>query len=134
MAGLLDQHQLIGDLLALSVARDLADYFVDRVDNVLQTNGSAHWQVCRPAYLGSLCPKNSAVRKQPTHLLVCLQDVLNTEYGGMSETLTVMSTITGQRSYLRHALRLPILVASKEGNRYCTTARLGMLTQDCTAV
>ena len=27
-----------------------------------------------------------------------------TEYGGMSETLTVMSTFTGQASYLRHAV------------------------------
>ena len=45
MAGLLDQHQMMGDTLALSVARDMADYFVDRVHNVLQTKGYAHWQV-----------------------------------------------------------------------------------------
>ena len=34
----------------------------------------------------------------------------------MSETLTVMSTITGQNSYLRRVLRLPVL-GWKESNR-----------------
>jgi hypothetical protein len=46
MAGLADQHQLVGDTLALSMARDLADYFSDRIDSVLRAKGYAHWQVC----------------------------------------------------------------------------------------
>ena len=49
MAGLVDQHQLVGDTLALSMARDLADYFCDRIDSVLRAKGYAHWQV-------SVCP------------------------------------------------------------------------------
>ncbi len=62
MAGLLDQHHLVGDTLALSIVRDLADYFVDRIDSVLQTKGYAHWQVCSPAVIGYDSLDSSAAR------------------------------------------------------------------------
>ena len=62
MAGLVDQHQLAGDTLALSMARDLADYFVDRIDSVLKAKGYAHWQVCSPMAVLRFSPGSSPVR------------------------------------------------------------------------
>lgn len=49
LAGLVDQYQLSGDErahreLALSMARDLADYFVQRIHDVIAEKGAAHWQ------------------------------------------------------------------------------------------
>ena len=49
MAGLVHQYQLTDNDLALSMARDMADYFVDRIDGVIAAKGPAHWQVTRPA-------------------------------------------------------------------------------------
>ena len=105
MAGLVDQHQLVGDTLALSIARDVADYFLDRIDAVLRAKGYAHWQVpgCCSAAV------RSTVFHSVSRLLIIprfLQAILETEFGGMSETLTVLSTITGHPSYLRRGTLL----------------------------
>lgn len=45
----MDHYQLSGEerehrVLALSMARDLADYFVLRIDGVIADKGAAHWQ------------------------------------------------------------------------------------------
>lgn len=57
----MDQFQLSADErehrdLALSIARDLADYFVLRIDGVIAEKGADHWQASRPRQLVSLQP------------------------------------------------------------------------------
>lgn len=45
LAGLLDQYLLLNNKLALRVAQQLGDFFVERIDGIIITKGDAHWQV-----------------------------------------------------------------------------------------
>lgn len=74
MAGLLDQHQLAGNDLALGIALDMADYFLERVNDVIRVNGTARWH-----------------------------ETLETEFGGMQEVLTNIHALTNEDKYLKLA-------------------------------
>jgi uncharacterized protein len=72
MAGLIDQHELAGDTLALQVAAGLGDWVGWRVSRLTATH---------------------------------MQKVLEIEYGGLPESLTNLSRLTGDPRYLRTAER-----------------------------
>ncbi|XP_078442990.1 uncharacterized protein LOC144712614 [Wolffia australiana] len=71
MAGLLDQYSLAGNSRALQMAIRMADYFGNRVKNVIQTYSiERHW------------------------------NIMNEETGGMNDVLYNLYSITGERKHL----------------------------------
>jgi len=72
MAGLLDQHTFAGNHMALQMVTNMAAYFGKRVDDTLQVNGTDHWH-----------------------------EMLNNEFGGMSEVLHNLYGITKDKEHLR---------------------------------
>lgn len=68
MAGLLDQHQLVGNSKALSMAIAMADYFCNRSQTVVESHGRDHWN-----------------------------KVLETEFGGMNDILYRLYKETGTK-------------------------------------
>ena len=74
MAGLLDQYTFTGNDLALQMTIDMAAYFSKRVDDTLKVNGTDHWH-----------------------------EMLNTEFGGMSEVLYNLYGVTKDKNHLRLA-------------------------------
>lgn len=72
MAGLLDQFLFTGNDLALHMVTDMAAYFVKRVDHTIEVNGTQHWH-----------------------------NMLNNEFGGMSEVLYNLYDITKDREHAR---------------------------------
>lgn len=74
MAGLLDHHTFAHNQVALQMVVDMAAYFGVRVDNTLQVNGTDHWH-----------------------------EMLNNEFGGMSEVLHNLYGVTKDKAHLRLA-------------------------------
>ena len=74
MAGLLDQYTFAGNDLALTIVERMADYFTKRVDETLKVNGTDHWY-----------------------------QMLNNEFGGMSEVLHNLYGVTQDKEHLRSA-------------------------------
>ncbi len=72
MAGLLDHHTLTHNQVALHMVVDMAAYFGKHVDDTLQVNGTDHWH-----------------------------EMLNNEFGGMSEVLHNLYGITKYKAHLR---------------------------------
>ena len=72
MAGLLDQHTFAGNQVALDMVTDMASYFAKRVDNTIKINGTGHWH-----------------------------EILNNEFGGMSEVLHNLYRVTKDKEHLR---------------------------------
>ena len=72
MAGLLDQYLFADSSLALHMVMDMASYFGKCVDATLKVNGTNHWH-----------------------------EMLNNEFGGMSEVLHNLYGITKNREHLR---------------------------------
>ena len=75
MAGLLDQFTFTGNSLALHIVENMAAYFGKRVDDVLQVNGTEHWH-----------------------------QMLNNEFGGMSEVLHNLYGVTKDKNHLRYII------------------------------
>ncbi|DBA96514.1 hypothetical protein WJX77_003023 [Trebouxia sp. C0004] len=74
MAGLLDHHTFAHNQVALQMVVDMAAYFGKRVDDTLQINGTDHWH-----------------------------EMLNNEFGGMSEVLHNLYKVTQDKAHLRLA-------------------------------
>ena len=72
MAGLLDQYSFSGNKVALQMVTDMAAYFAKRVDNTIKFNGTEQWH-----------------------------NVLNNEFGGMSEVLHNLYGVTQDKEHLR---------------------------------
>lgn len=72
MAGLLDQYTFSGNKVALQMVADMAAYFTKRVDNTIKVNGTEHWH-----------------------------NILNNEFGGMSEVLHNLYGVTQDKEHLR---------------------------------
>ena len=72
MAGLFDQYTFTGDELALHIVVNMAAYFTKRVDETLRVNGTDHWH-----------------------------QMLNNEFGGMSEVLHNLYGVTKDKKHLR---------------------------------
>ena len=72
MAGLLDHHTFAHNQVALQMVVDMAAYFGKRVDDTLHVNGTDHWH-----------------------------EMLNNEFGGMSEVLHNLYGITKYKAHLR---------------------------------
>lgn len=72
MAGLLDHHTFAHSDIALQMVCDMAAYFGHRVDDTLHINGTDHWH-----------------------------EMLNNEFGGMSEVLHNLYGVTKDKEHLR---------------------------------
>ena len=75
MAGLLDQYLFLGNSLALQMVIDEAAFFYDYIQDVLTNEGKAHWI-----------------------------QMLETEYGGMEETLFKLYDVTGNKTWAEWVL------------------------------